>query len=223
MNKCIKILSAILIVNSISGIVKIGSVENRTHDGWFKVYLDQVNAAMVPPRKKVNFQDHVNIGGYIPELKIACIQGEYEPIFVQSVENYFKESNASLALQAKRSVIISLWLTAPLVDSEHKTFIDTMAGPNATYGLVIHANGIPEIIILQDAEFGVPPLPAPVVESVPQSHLTSASEQQSEHALDAEKLIAEPSPEPLPESASEPLEKEHSQANLPEPIITEEK
>lgn len=200
MNKNTTLFFLILVINTLSGIVKIGSIENRTQDGWFKVYLDQVNAALVPPLKRVNFQDHVTIGGHIPELKIACIQGEYEPIFVQPLENYFKESNASLVLQARRSVVISLWLTAPLIDSEHKTFIDTMAGPNATYGLVIHSNGIPEIIIEHDAEFGVPPLPAKVEEPILQQPQLLANEGHvSEPALDSEKLIVEPSPEPLPE------------------------
>lgn len=148
------------IIAPTEAVIQIGTIENRTFDGVFKVFLERDHSVLLSPREKGGFANYLTTGGQIPIVKIACMQGEYEPIFVQAFENIFTYAGD------KRSVKIALWVGAPSVDDEQKTFISTYAGSDARYGLIIHRDGIPEIICLEHCDFLVPDMPPPVEEPI---------------------------------------------------------
>ncbi|MCL4379983.1 hypothetical protein M1466_00615 [Candidatus Dependentiae bacterium] len=174
------------IIAPTEAVIQIGTIENRTFDGVFKVFLERDHSVLLSPREKGGFANYLTTGGQIPIVKIACMQGEYEPIFVQAFENIFTYAGD------KRSVKIALWVGAPSVDDEQKTFISTYAGSDARYGLIIHRDGIPEIICLEHCDFLVPDMPLPVEEPI----------------------IIEPKPikheEPIVVEKPEPIEEPHS-------------
>lgn len=148
-----KVVLASFWICSLYPVVRFEKIENRTFDGTYKIFLDTTHSVLLSPREKGGFAQYLTTGNKMPIIKIACLQGEYQPIFMQAYENIFTYEGT------KRSVKFALWQGSPAADNDEKTFISTYAGSQAVYGLIIHRDGIPEIVCLQDCGFVVPQLP----------------------------------------------------------------
>lgn len=129
----------------INPTLRIQEIENRTPDGLYTIQLNR-GKMYIPPLTKVIVDDLLgtSLRYYI---EIACIKGEYDPIFINFEQDIFKcDGNLN-------AYIISMWIGAQTCLPSKKTFIPFCASTDAALKLLINEDGIPELFVRHGGNF----------------------------------------------------------------------
>lgn len=130
---------------SLNATIRIQEIENKTPDGLYTIQLNS-RKMYIPPLTKVVVDDLLGTSLHF-YIEIACIKGEYDPIFVNLEQDIFKcDGNLN-------SYMISMWIGQQTCLSSKKTYIPFCASTDAALKLVINENGIPELFVRHGGNF----------------------------------------------------------------------
>lgn len=131
---------------TVQASLRIEVIENRTADGLYTINLAGQTKIYVPPMSAVSVDDLLGTT-LRNRIEMACIQGEYDPIYVNFEQGIFKCD------KDHNSYMITLWIGTQTCLPSAKTYIPFCARTDAALKLVILESGIPEIEVLNNGYF----------------------------------------------------------------------
>lgn len=141
------IIGILLCIQSTShAAVRIVEIENRTPTGMYAIELSAQNRVIIPNATAVTFDDLLDYN-IRKNIAMACIQGDYDPIYVELREGIFKCD------QQHDSYTASMWVGPQTVFDNQKTIIPLCCKEDASFRLIIHEDGTPELAVVSSAYF----------------------------------------------------------------------
>lgn len=126
--------------------IRIARIENYTTNGVFSIDLTDQKTVIIPPQTARDF-DALLSYTLRQRVDIACLQGDYDPIYIE-----MKEGEAACD-EDSNCVMLVAWLGPQTVFSNNKNYIPFCCGKNAAFKLVIHEKGEVEILPMEDARY----------------------------------------------------------------------
>lgn len=150
MNRVVLFQVLLFAIGTMNAVVRIQRIENHTPIGVYRIDLSGERKLTIPPSAAIEVDDLLCITSR-NNFGIACLQGGYDPIYLDFKENVFTCMRENK--EVGDSYMITMWMGPQTVFEDQKTYIPVCCGEDGAFNLIIHTDGLPELKPLFQASF----------------------------------------------------------------------